>query len=111
MHTNPSNKNESTKEKEKQLMVKKTMEIKFKDSWVWVIEAKGNWEINPQNCFCCEKSIKKGEAMLLINNYKYIPNMLLHKECFNNIEEPLESFLNKIEESYKQYKNMNKVFR
>ena len=36
-----------------------------------------------RTCFCCNKKINNCMAVLLINNYKEIPNVILHDECFD----------------------------
>jgi len=84
--------------------------IRFKDSDVLVRKAEGNWESNPHDCFCCKKPVQQGRAVLLMNNYKYIPNILLHEECFDTAELRIENLLSDIEREYEQYKILHRIF-
>ena len=51
----------------------------YKDSFVAVREwDAGNIQDDMQRtCFCCGKKINNCRAVLLINNYKYFPNMMI----------------------------------
>ena len=62
-----------------------------------------------KTCFCCNKEIVSGEdIVLLINNYKHIPNMVLHKNCFE--EQNTTELCQDIEDSYKKYKELHSIF-
>lgn len=85
--------------------------VKYKESDVWFRECNGAWDINPHDCYCCNKPIKTGEkATLIFNNYKYIPNILVHSECFDEQKLKVCELLADIEESYNQYKMLSRVF-
>ena len=65
-----------------------------------------------RTCWCCQEEFKDNdECVILINNYKYIPNMLLHKDCFYKVEPDCrEIFCESIENDYKEYKEFEKIF-
>ena len=37
-----------------------------------------------RTCFCCGDKVNNCMAVLLINNFKEIPNVILHGECFEH---------------------------
>lgn len=84
----------------------------YKDSLVAVRE----WETGiipdkmQRTCFCCGKKVNNCKAVLLINNYKYIPNVMLHSECFSRQEDKAEELCDCIQSSYKQYRKLESVF-
>lgn len=63
-------------------------------------------------CWCCNKEFKDNEiCVILINNYKHIPNMILHKKCFNEITPTTTDDLYAlIESDYRTYKRLDKIF-
>lgn len=87
-------------------------EFKYKDSFVAVRE----WETGiipkemQRTCFCCGEKINRCRAVLLINNYRYIPNVMLHFECFSQQEEKAEELCDSIQSSYEQYRKLDSVF-
>lgn len=84
----------------------------YKDSFVAVRE----WETGfipdkmQRTCFCCGKKISNCKAVLLINNYKYIPNVMLHAACFSKREDNVVKLCDGIQASYMQYKILDSVF-
>lgn len=72
---------------------------------------RGSSSLNPKNCFCCGKEVKDGEiAVLLINNYKSFSNVLIHEKCFKIWEHKTDELCKDSEESYKHYKELEKIF-
>lgn len=65
-----------------------------------------------KTCWCCNDEFKDDEkCILLINNYKYIPNMILHKDCFERVHPDYRDKLcENIERDYREYKELAKVF-
>lgn len=84
--------------------------INYKDSVVYFSEHNGHWSINPHNCFCCNKLVRSGKAILVINNGKYIPNILLHTECFSRWEGNEPELISDIEKVWKEFQELNKIF-
>ncbi len=84
----------------------------YKDSFVAVRE----WESGhlrddmQRTCFCCGKKINNCRAVLLINNSRYIPNVMLHAACFKEHENGLEELCDNIRSSYLQYKELHAIF-
>lgn len=84
----------------------------YKDSFVAVRE----WETGiipdrmQRTCFCCGKKISNCKAVLLINNYRYIPNVMLHAGCFSELEDEVEKLCDKIHAVYERYKKLDSVF-
>lgn len=84
----------------------------YKDSFVAVRE----WETGiipkemQRTCFCCGKKVSSCKAVLLINNYKYIPNVMLHSECFSRQKDRTEELCDDIQSSYGQYRKLESVF-
>lgn len=65
-----------------------------------------------KTCWYCDNEFKdKDECTLLINNYKHIPNMILHKKCFDYVSpEYRDRLCANIERDYREYKEYQKVF-
>ena len=84
--------------------------IKYKDSNVYFATHNGRWSMNPHRCFCCNKPILDGKAILTVNNSKYIPNVLIHEECFDIWKNKTEELVSDIESAYNNYKNLQEVF-
>lgn len=87
-------------------------ELRYRDSIVAVRE----WETGKvpekmqRTCFCCRKKVNNCKAVLLINNYKYIPNVIMHSECFSQQEDKAEELCDSIQSSYEQYRKLDSVF-
>ena len=64
-----------------------------------------------RTCFCCEEKINNCNAVLLINNYKEIPNVVLHDKCFKCWEDITDELCDEIAEAYNDYKKLNEIFR
>ena len=84
--------------------------IKYKDSNVYFTTHNGRWSMNPHRCFCCNKPILDGKAILTVNNHKYIPNVLIHEECFDIWKNKTEELVSDLESAYNNYKNLQEVF-
>lgn len=84
----------------------------YKDTSVWFKEYEsGNLPKELQRtCFCCGKKINKCKVVLLINNYKIIPNVLMHSECFSEWKNKTDELLGDIENSYSKWNQLNNVF-
>lgn len=85
---------------------------RYKDSFVAIQYARAYTAV--QVCVCCGKSFKNKEPVaLLINNHRYFPNMLIHRECLDmlenseNTEENMEELFQKLEQMYQQYRELN----
>ena len=66
-----------------------------------------------RTCFCCNKKINNCMAVLLINNYKEIPNVILHDECYEQWKDKTDELCDDIAEAYyeyKKYKKLNGIF-
>ena len=73
--------------------------------------SRGSSLLNPKVCFCCGKEVKDGEsAILLINNYKSFPNMLLHEDCFEYFKNKTDELCADFENEYNKYKELSKMF-
>ena len=83
---------------------------KYKDSNVYFTTHNGRWSINPHRCFCCNNFIQDGKAILVVNNYQYIPNVLIHEECFDRWKNKTDELVSDIESAYIDYKNLQEVF-
>lgn len=85
--------------------------INYKDSFVKVHHFKNlPMYLNPRKCYCCNENIGSDEnVILMINNHKYIPNMLLHEVCYNSFTNK-ENFIGNIEKGYREYKDKNEIF-
>ncbi len=85
--------------------------INYKDSFVNVYHFKKlPMYLNSRKCYCCNKNIGFDEkVILMINNHKYIPNMLLHEACYKSFNNK-ENFIGNIEKDYREYKDKNEIF-
>ena len=54
--------------------------------------------------------VQDGEVTLLANNYKHIPNILIHSECLDKWEGRKEELCEKIEEEYLDWMGKNEIF-
>ncbi len=86
--------------------------FEYKDSFVYVQKYHtGNLaEKIQKTCFCCNKKINNCRGVLLINNYKYIPNVLIHEECFKKWENKKEVLCDNIYTKYRQWKELGEIF-
>lgn len=84
--------------------------IQYKDSIIHMRKINANWNSNPRYCFCCIQPIKNGVAIAAINNYKYIPNMLMHENCFSEWETKTDELFSDMEKSWSKYKTLDKIF-
>lgn len=84
--------------------------IKYKDSRVHLRECNGIGKFNPHRCFCCNEQIKDGKAILVINNYRYIPNVFIHEKCFKECENNTDALFSNIEGAWKKYKILKEIF-
>ena len=62
-----------------------------------------------RDCYCCKDKINNCRAVLLINNHKYIPNVLIHEECFDARQNKVE-FFEEIEGKYQEFKSLCSTF-
>lgn len=62
-----------------------------------------------RDCYCCHKDINDCRAVLLINNHKYIPNVLAHEECFDVRQNKTELF-EEIEDAYATFQHLRSTF-
>ena len=83
--------------------------IKYKDSLIHIRDINANWDENPKRCYCCSEPINKGKALLFINNHKYIPNILLHPECYAE-QTDKQTLFTHIEADYNKYKELCQIF-
>lgn len=83
---------------------------KYKDSNVYFTTHNGRWSMNPHRCFCCNNFIQDGKAILVVNNHQYIPNVLIHEECFDGWKNKTDELVSDIESAYVDYKNLQEVF-
>lgn len=66
-----------------------------------------------QICWCCKNEFKdKDECILVFNNYKYIPNMIIHRRCFRQqaSEMSMNRFLGLVEKDYIEYNKLKNIF-
>ena len=91
----------------------KTMEsFSYRDSMVYTqqwqyLKVPGKKHV----CFCCRCEIKTGDDVVgLINNHKYIPNVILHEKCLNEKKSDTNSLFDDIRKAYEQYKESDAVF-
>lgn len=71
----------------------------------------GNLPEQMQNtCFCCHRKINNCDATLLINNYKYIPNVVMHSKCFKQWESKTDELCDDICSAHDNWKYLNEIF-
>lgn len=92
--------------------MRKHKDFYYKENIVGCIQyIRGASHLNPKYCFCCGKEIKDGESVvLLINNYKSFPNILIHEDCFEEWETRTDDLCSDLESAYHQYKQLDMVF-
>ena len=49
-------------------------------------------------------------VVLLINNYKEIPNVILHDECYEQWKNKTDELCDNIAKAYDDYKKLNEIF-
>lgn len=86
--------------------------FKYKDNKVMCREhIRCYSSLNPKRCFCCGKFVEDGQKVrLLVNNYNYFPNVLIHSYCFDIWKGNEEKLFSDIEEVYNKYKELNEIF-
>lgn len=92
---------------------------RYKDSFVvirYAIIDTAYWD-GPRRCICCNKTLAgKEHVALLVNNSRYFPNVLIHRECLDmlenseNTEENMEELFQKLEQMYQQYRELKSYF-
>ena len=86
--------------------------FKYKNTPVYV----RNWHYGnmpsklQRTCFCCNKKINNCMAVLLINNYKEIPNVILHEECYEQWKNKTDELCDDIAKAHDDYKRLNEFF-
>ena len=87
-----------------------TKVINYKDNPVYINEIEFNSSTRLRPCICpvCQKKIKSGKNISLMNNFKFFPNVILHENCFNKANK--ENLFEKIERDYKEYKRLERIF-
>ena len=63
-----------------------------------------------RTCFCCGEKVNNCMAVLLINNFKEIPNVLLHDECYEQWKNKTDELCDDIAKSHDDYKRLNEIF-
>lgn len=63
-----------------------------------------------RTCFCCNKKINNETVVLLVNNYKKFPNIILHNKCYEQWEDKTDELCDDIAEAYDDYKKLNGIF-
>ena len=62
-----------------------------------------------RKCYCCQNGINDCRAVILINNHKYIPNVLMHENCFDERQNKTELF-EEIENKYIEFNHLRSTF-
>ena len=86
--------------------------FKYKNTPVYVRSCHyGNMPSKLQRtCFCCLEKVNNCMAVLLINNYKEIPNVILHDECYERWKDKTDELCDDIAKAYDEYKKLNGIF-
>ena len=84
----------------------------YKNALVYVREwESGNLSEQIQRtCFCCHKKINNCSATLLINNYKHIPNTIMHTDCFKQWENKTDDLCDDICSAHDTWKYLDEIF-
>lgn len=86
--------------------------FKYKNTPVYV--RRGHYRNMPselqRTCFCCNEKMNNCMVVLLINNYKEIPNVILHDECYEQWKDKTDELCDDIAEVYDEYKKLNGIF-
>lgn len=86
--------------------------FKYKNTPVYVRSCHcGNMPSELQRtCFCCGEKVNNCMAVLLINNFKEIPNVFLHYECFEHWKNKTDELCDDIAKAHDGYKRLNEIF-
>ena len=86
--------------------------FKYKNTPVYV--RRGHYSNMPselqRTCFCCNERMNNCMVVLLINNYKEIPNVILHGECYEQWKDKTDELCDDIAKAYNEYKKLNGIF-
>ena len=63
-----------------------------------------------RTCFCCNEKMNNCMVVLLTNNCKKIPNVILHDECYEQWENKTDELCDNIAKAYDEYKKFNGIF-
>ena len=63
-----------------------------------------------RTCFCCNEKMNNCMVVRLINNYKEIPNVILHDECFEQWKNKTDELCSEIAKAHDEYKRLNEIF-
>jgi hypothetical protein len=86
----------------------------YKDITIAVRKCKFRIQNYAENktCWCCGNEFQDNEqCVLLISNFRYIPNMIVHKDCFDDCS-PRDRIrmCAKVERKYQEYERLSKIF-
>ena len=86
--------------------------FKYKNTPVYVRRSHyGNMPSKLQRtCFCCGEKVNNCMAVLLINNFKEIPNVILHGECFEHWKNKTDELCDDIAKAHDEYKRLSEFF-
>ena len=86
--------------------------FKYKNTPVYV--RRGHYRNMPselqRTCFCCNEKMNNCMVVLLINNYKEIPNVILHDECYEQWKDKTDELCDDIAKAHDDYKRLNEFF-
>ena len=86
--------------------------FKYKNTPVYV--RRGHYRNMPselqRTCFCCNEKMNNCMVVILINNYKEIPNVILHDKCYEQWKDKTDELCDDIAEAYDDYKKLNGIF-
>ena len=86
--------------------------FKYKNTPVYV--CRGHYRNMPselqRTCFCCNEKMNNCMVVLLINNYKEIPNVILHDECYEQWKNKTDELCDDIVKAHDDYKRLNEFF-
>ena len=86
----------------------------YKDSLISVREStfKSQNYAEDKTCWCCGNKFQDNEqCVFLIGNWTYIPNMIVHKDCFDDCSSRDRiRMCTEIERKYNEYERLSKIF-
>ena len=86
--------------------------FKYKNTPVYV--RSGHYGNRPsklqRTCFCCNEKMNNCMVVILINNYKEIPNVILHDECYEQWKNKTDELCSEIAKAHDEYKRLNEIF-
>lgn len=93
-------------------MATMTKTIPYKDSTVYIAETEADFSTRekPPVCWCCMHNVNRGKAIMLFNNFKHFPNMVMHEKCFDSVKHNTDELFEAIEKDYNEYKTLNIIF-